>query len=71
MKRQSRFEAVHSDAGWFARFVASNGEEVWRTSEVYERKVDALQAVRLLYSFRRRVVLSPPYVREVDERTQS
>lgn len=43
----ARFEVVHTDAGWFARFIASNGREVWRTSETYKRERTATRAIRL------------------------
>lgn len=44
----SRFEVVRSDAGFFGRFIANNGKEIWRTSEVYERRRTAVRAVRLI-----------------------
>jgi len=47
MSKQPRFEVVRSDAGWFARFIAANGREVWRTSETYERRGKAERAVEL------------------------
>jgi uncharacterized protein YegP (UPF0339 family) len=46
--RQARFELVRSDAGWFARFIASNGKEVWRTSETYTTRRRATDALRLI-----------------------
>jgi uncharacterized protein YegP (UPF0339 family) len=42
-----RFEVVHSDAGWFARFVAANGRKVWQT-EVYRKPLPAFHAVGLI-----------------------
>ena len=62
--RAPRFEVVRSDAGWFARFIASNGREVWRTSEVYARRRAADTAVRSLI-WRDLLLLE---WREVDER---
>lgn len=41
----ARFEVVRSDAGHFARFIAANGKEVWRTSEVYKRRQGAENAI--------------------------
>jgi uncharacterized protein YegP (UPF0339 family) len=45
--RQPRFEVVRADAGWFARFVAANGQKVWQT-EVYTRRGKALHAIELI-----------------------
>lgn len=45
----ARFEIVRGDAGWLARFVASNGREVWRTSETYTRRHGADRAVAMLW----------------------
>lgn len=33
---------------WFARFRAANGKIVWRTSEGYNRRRDALNAIRIV-----------------------
>lgn len=46
--RDPRFEVVRSDAGHFARFIASNGKEVWRTSEVYTKRRHAFRAIELI-----------------------
>lgn len=48
--RQPRFEVVRSDAGWFARFIAANGREVWRTSETYTQKKGATNALHVITS---------------------
>lgn len=48
--REPRFEVVHSDAGWFARFVASNGAKVWQT-EVYARRKFAVRAISLIAGY--------------------
>ena len=45
--REPRFEVVHTDAGWFARFVASNGQKVWQT-EVYQRRRAAGRAIEVV-----------------------
>ena len=42
--RLPRFEVVHSDAGFHARFRASNGRIVWFT-ESYKRRRNAFMAV--------------------------
>ena len=81
MSRQARFELVRSDAGHFARFIAANGKEVWRTSETYRRRKAAVAAIELICEA---PVLTSPFadwpevefgprntvleVREVDER---
>ena len=44
----SRFEIVRTDAGWLSRFVASNGREVWRTSETYTTRRRCRDALRIL-----------------------
>lgn len=49
--RDPRFEVVRSDAGHFARFIASNGKEVWRTSEVYTKRRHAFRAIRLITGY--------------------
>jgi uncharacterized protein YegP (UPF0339 family) len=76
----SRFEIVRSDAGWFGRHIASNGREVWRTSEVYTRRRGVLRAVELITGYTPYHVLgdwwitTPKGVREirdVDERGPS
>ena len=38
--RLCRLEIVQSDAGWFWRFIASNGKELARSSETYKRRRD-------------------------------
>jgi uncharacterized protein YegP (UPF0339 family) len=74
--RQPRFEVVHSDAGWFARFVARNGQKVWQT-EVYQRQGKAVRAVELVtghevygtpFGLRVSRNLRALEVRDVDER---
>ena len=45
--RQPRFEVVRGDDGWFARFIAANGREVWRTSETYHRRGAVHRAIGL------------------------
>jgi uncharacterized protein YegP (UPF0339 family) len=47
MRRDERFEIVHTDAGHHARFRASNGRIVW-TTEVYRRRGKAVRAVELI-----------------------
>ena len=42
------FCLVKSKGQYFVRFVASNGEEVWRTSETYHNKKDALATIEML-----------------------
>lgn len=49
MSRQPRFEIVHSDAGWHARFRAANGRIVW-TTENYVRRRGAFDAVEAISS---------------------
>lgn len=68
MSRQPRFEVVRSDAGWFARFVAANGREVWRTSETYQRQRAAVHAVVML-TYNMGSWADVPETRQVDERT--
>ena len=69
--RQPRFEVVRGDDGWFARFIAANGREVWRTSETYRRQagarnaVDSIAVLVFLYAPLNR----HPEVRILDERT--
>lgn len=46
MKREPRWEIVRTDAGWLARYIASNGKEVWRTSESYKRRRAAESAIQ-------------------------
>jgi uncharacterized protein YegP (UPF0339 family) len=77
----ARFEVVHADAGHFARFVAANGKEVWRTSETYTRRRGAVRAVELYAGPIRHSPFAdwpevsvswsewPLEVRDVDERT--
>ena len=48
MTRSPRFEVVRTNAGWFARFIAANGKEVWRTSETYKRRGKAHRAIALV-----------------------
>jgi uncharacterized protein YegP (UPF0339 family) len=48
--RRPRYEIVRTDAGWHARFRASNGRIVW-TTEVYTRRRDARNAIALLRAF--------------------
>lgn len=50
MIRVPRFEVVRSDAGWFARFVAANGQKVWQT-EVYQRAGKARRAIGLVVGY--------------------
>jgi uncharacterized protein YegP (UPF0339 family) len=84
MSRAARFELVRSDAGFFARFIAYNGREIWRTSEVYTRRQGAKKAVELVansftltgarFTFRRDDLYIYAQgvgieVREIDERT--
>jgi uncharacterized protein YegP (UPF0339 family) len=47
MSRDPRFEVVRTDAGWHARFVASNGQTVWVT-ESYRKKETAVRAIDTL-----------------------
>jgi uncharacterized protein YegP (UPF0339 family) len=47
MSGDPRFEVIHADAGWFARFVGANGRKVWQT-EVYGRRVAAFRAIELI-----------------------
>lgn len=79
--RAPRFEVVHSDAGWFARFRAANGRIVWVT-ETYRRRAGAEDAVAILaiphdarltrIGVRTITEKVPPIeVRTVDERTAS
>lgn len=46
---RARFEVVRGDDGWFARFIAANGREIWRTSETYKRRHGADRAVAMLW----------------------
>jgi uncharacterized protein YegP (UPF0339 family) len=46
--RTPRFELVSRDTGHFARYIAANGKEVWRTSETYKRLKGAERAVELI-----------------------
>lgn len=46
--RRPRYEVVTGDAGPFARFIAANGREVWRTSETYVDERDALHAIEVI-----------------------
>lgn len=62
--RIPRVEIVQSDSGWFGRWIASNGREVWRTSEVYTRRSAAQRAVSLL------LAVEPVEPRDVDERSK-
>lgn len=78
---EPRFEVVRSDAGWFGRFVAKNGQKVWQT-EVYTRRRHVVRAIALVVghdvsSYRDELEVPHPaglfgllQVREVDERTQ-
>lgn len=52
MKRAARFEVVRTDADqpFIARFIASNGSEIWRASENYARRKGALNAISVLAS---------------------
>lgn len=43
-----RYEIARTDAGHFARFIAANGKEVWRTSEVYTRRRAAENAIETI-----------------------
>lgn len=77
----ARFEIVRTDAGHFARFIASNGREIWRTSETYTRRRGAERAVSLIGGPIRHSPFAdwpevwvswsdmPLEVRDVDERT--
>lgn len=75
----ARFEVVHTDAGWHARFRATNGELVWWT-ETYTRRNAAVLAVHQIA----KPIISTPWehgvmverhgaveVREVDDRDGS
>ena len=70
--RRPRWEIVRGDAGWHARFRASNGQIIL-SSETYTRRRDAAHAVRLVrnadraHYFEGRVRIE---VRDVDERGQ-
>jgi uncharacterized protein YegP (UPF0339 family) len=82
--RQPRFEIVRTDAGHVVRFIASNGREVWRTSESYARQKAALRAIELIVgspvrTYGDELEVSVPFgvtgyglleVRTVDERTK-
>lgn len=46
-ERQSRWEIVHTASGWHARFRSSNGMVIV-SSETYERRRDALNAVAIV-----------------------
>jgi len=48
MKRRVRFELCGKRGGYYVRFIAGNGREVWRTSETYIERKDALHAVEVL-----------------------
>jgi uncharacterized protein YegP (UPF0339 family) len=61
----ARFEIVHGDHGWFARFRAANGRIVWVT-ETYKRYINADRAVAILWED-----FTAHDVRRVDERTVS
>lgn len=67
MTRQPRFELVHTDAGWHARFRAANGRICWWT-ETYARRRAALRAVALLDTAAAAEAAAPTRIREVDER---
>ena len=44
----SRWEVVHSGPRrFYARLIAGNGEEVWRTSETYTTRRKAREAIEL------------------------
>jgi len=64
--KRPRFQIVRGDAGWFARFIAANGREVWRTSETYKRRAGADRAVALLWEDYTAHDVGP----DVDERTK-
>ena len=80
--REPRFEVVHADAGWFARFIAANGQKVWQT-EVYARRRAAHRAIGVVVgypvtAYRGTFEVAHPSgnyglleVRECDERTAS
>lgn len=55
MKRQPYFEVVRSKRNkrqpWFARIVAANGRQIWRTSENYARHRDAKRACILVHLY--------------------
>lgn len=69
--RESRWEVVHTDAGWLCRFIAANGREVLRSSETYTRRAAAERAMWLArdaairHYERRNLTLE---IRDVDER---
>ena len=69
-KREPRFEVVRSDAGWFARFRAANGQKVWQT-ESYTRRRAAWNAISVLDTAAAAEAAVPSRVREVDERGKS
>ena len=62
--REPRWEIVRTDAGWHARFRASNGA-VLVASETYGRRRDAVRCVRLVGGAPRHSLVE---VRDVDER---
>ena len=49
-KKKSRIEVWQSknDKQWYARIVATNHKQIWRTSEGYRRKKTALRAIEIL-----------------------
>ncbi|NYD39935.1 DUF1508 domain-containing protein [Nocardioides panaciterrulae] len=73
-----RFEIVHTDAGWHARFRAANGRVVW-TTESYSRRRTAASAITTFGKGPlHRTVVPGVYVngewvevRDVDERTEA
>ena len=39
---------TNKEQKYFGRCVAKNGKEVWRTSETYWRKVDVINAIKIV-----------------------
>jgi uncharacterized protein YegP (UPF0339 family) len=76
--RDPRFEIVRTDAGWHARFRASNGRIVW-TTETYQGNRRAVHAIELITGSEVRVsphaehpeVLHPAFERPLEVRAVS
>lgn len=51
MKKQAKFQILRSviNGEFYARFLAKNGKEVWRTSETYHRIASVQKAILTLY----------------------
>lgn len=82
--RDPYFAVVRTDSGWLTRFVAANGKEVWRSTETYRKRINAVAAVELICGasifetahnehpevhYWQGNLERPTEVREVDERT--